>query len=118
MEEKSEFVKWLQWQFLSRGGGSQEDLSKICNISQPTIYRILSEKRSPTMPEIITFAYAFGEESHLAELFNMAGYADEGLLYLERRQLSHLQNEKEDLFFKDDDGPSGWWKYYERREIM
>lgn len=118
MEEKSEFIKWLLWQFNTRGGGSQRDLANMCGVSQPTIYRLLSEKRPPTMTEIVTFAYAFGEEDHLPDLFDMAGYSDKGERYLNRRNLSNIQNEKEDLFFKNDDGPKSWWCRYERRKDM
>ena len=122
-EKQSEFVKWINWRKTLVGGWGQNILADLLGLSQATISRILTGKKTPTPLEVIGLAYAFEDEEHISDLLEMCGYGDVSDNITERRRIHRIMDEHpgfikspywDDTLEKEQD----WWEYYRRRERM
>lgn len=116
MEEKSEFIKWLQWQSRVHGCVTERWLADVIGVSHSTIHRIYSAERRPTFSEVITIVYAFGEEEHLYDILEMAGYSDRIELFDNYRRWSVLQHQEHPFVCNPGDLlPHHYWEMKARR---
>lgn len=116
MEERSEFIKWLRWQSCSHGTVTERWLADIIGVSQSTIHRIYSGERKPTLPELIAIVYAFGEEDHMYDIFEMAGYSNSVDQFSNYRKWSVLQHQEHPAVCnKGDILPHHYWQRKGRR---